>query len=294
MSIASLIFLNFDMCYDVRYLTKKKENYTRKLGITDDNSEKLAQQLSAFVAQIGPVYHTTAFEHWRMPVITMSQPDTFQFFHWGLIPAFVKNLTQYQEKYSSRYLNSRVEGLFEPKMFHPKLNRSVENPFFSSVQSGRCIVLLDGYYDWHWQGKKSYNFHIGLSNDEPMLVAGISRTWQNDSGELRDTVSLVTTPANTLCASVHNRPKGSEGERQLAILDRDAAMNWIAPDASLDQLKKVITVFPESEMKAYPVKKLFDQDGRRRVSLNDPACIEEKQFPELTWGESGAIQALLF
>ncbi|REE01051.1 SOS response-associated peptidase [Marinoscillum furvescens] len=272
------------MCYDVRYLTQKKKKYADHIGKDATEIDKLERQLEEFT--LGPVYHTTAFEHWRMPVVTSDKPTDFQFYHWGLIPHFVKDTEQYFGKYASRYLNCRIETLFDEKMYNAKLNRDLDNPFYKSALERRCVVVLDGYYDWHWQGKNSYNFHILLKSEEPMLIAGIWRTWQSKTEDItRDTVGLVTTDANPLCRRVHNKPKASEGPRQLAILDQESAEAWLEPDLTADQLKKNVRVFPETELKAFPVKKLFHQSGRKRISLNDPECIQEASFPELQFGK---------
>lgn len=274
------------MCYDVSYLTKKYKKYAEHVGDDASEIDKLEKELEKFT--LGPVYHTTAFDHWSLPVITSEQPKTFQFYTWGLIPHFVKDTDQYQKKYATRYLNCRFETLFDQKMFNAKLNRELDNPFFKSALERRCVVVLDGYFDWHWQGKNSYNFHVRLKSQEPMLVAGIWRTWQSKSEDvLKDTVGMVTTDANPLCRMVHNKPKASEGPRQLAVLNKESAEAWLDNDLTPDQLKKVIRVFPESEMEAFPVKKLFEQSGRTRIPLNDEQCLEPAHFPELDFDGSG-------
>lgn len=270
------------MCYDIRYLTKRIKKYAEHVGDDPEEVARLEKQLAVFTDEVGPVYHTTAFDHWQLPVLTSSRPREFQFFQWGLIPPFVQNTHEYQTKYASRYLNSRIENLFDEKVYNPKLNRELDNPFYRSAINRRCMVMLDGYYDWHWQGKQSYNFHILLRSEAPMWIAEIWRTWQSKEEDIRvDTVSLVTTDANALCRKVHNRPKASEGPRQLAILDDAAAEAWLEPEASPEQLRKNVRVFPASALKVYPVKKLFIQEGRKRIPLNDPSCIQEANFPEL-------------
>lgn len=283
------------MCYDVRYLTKRMKDYAERMGEDPAEIDKMGKQLRVFSDQAGPVYHTTAFDHWKLPVITNQQPKDFQFFQWGLIPHFVKNYGDYQAKYATRYLNSRIETLFEEKLFNANLNRELDNPFYKSAVERRCVVVLDGYYDWHWQGKNSYNFHVLLRSEEPMLIAGIWRTWKDQkAGKQIDTVNMVTTDANELCKEVHNRPKASEGPRQLAVLDRESTEAWLEPDASPSQLRKAVKVFPANQMKAYPVKKLFYQDGRRRIPLNDAECTEKKNFPELEYGQQKPEQGSLF
>lgn len=285
------------MCYNARYLTLKKQKYADRLGQDYTETEKLINQLDTLTEQVGPVYHTTAFDHRDLPVITNKQPDEFQLFHWGLIPHFVKDTTQYEAKYSTRYLNSRVETLFEEKLYNEKLGKELDNPFFKSALERRCLVMLDGYYDWHWKGKNSYNFHILLKSEDPVFVAGIWRSWESKSeGISKNTVSMITTDANPLCRKIHNKPKASEGPRQLALLDRESAQAWLEEDANVERLKKIIRVFPESQMKAYPVKKLFVQDGRTRIPLNDEECIKEVRYPELKLGreDQDVVQGSLF
>lgn len=273
------------MCYDVRYLTKRIKKYADHAGGNPDDVARMENQLRVFREQVGAVYHTTAFDHWKLPVIKAVDPGNFQFCQWGLIPHFVKDIEQYHAKYATRYLNSRIETLFEEKLFNAKLNRELENPFYRSALDRRCVVVLDGYFDWHWQGKNSYNFHIKFKNDDPMYIAGIWRQWSDAStGLSMDTVSLITTDANPLCRKVHNRPKASEGARQLAILNDEAREAWMNIDLSPEQLQKEIGVFPDNELVAFPVKKLFRQEGRRRISLNEESCVAERQFPELTFG----------
>lgn len=272
------------MCYDVSYLTKKHKKYAEHIGENSSEMDKLEKQLEVFVKSEGPVYHTTAFDHRKLPVLTSLNPKEFEFYHWGLIPGFVKDLDQYNQRYTARYLNSRIETVFDEKMFNAKLNRDLANPFYKSALERRCIVMLDGYFDWHWQGKKSYNFHIRRTDDEPMFIAAIWRSWQSKGGsERRDTVSLITTDANPLCHKVHNRPKASEGPRQLAMLDRAMKEAWLDVDLTPEQLQKAVKVFPETQLEAFPVKKLFEQHGRSRVPLNDPECLIEVNHPELSF-----------
>ncbi len=285
------------MCYNLRYLTKKQRDYAVKFGESQEEIDKLEKQLEIFTNQHGPVYHTTAFDHWPIPVITSQQPKDFHFFNWGLIPGFVKDTHQYESKYSSRYLNARIESLFEEKQYNEQYKKEFDNPFYSSALKRRCVIVADGYYDWHWQGKTSYNFHIQLKSEAPMLLAGIWRRWESKNEDIqRDTVAIVTTDANPLCQKVHNRPKASEGPRQLAILDDESAKIWLSgtdnPD-DMDEIRSAIKVFPETEMKAYPVKKLFVQEGRSRIPLNDEDCIKEVNYPELDFGK-GQDQMSLF
>lgn len=284
------------MCYDVSFLTKKLKKYAEHVGESSSEIDKLEKQLEVFVkAGGGPVFHTTAFDHRKLPVITADKPGDFQFYHWGLIPHFIKDLQQYHQRYSNRYLNSRIETVFDAKMYNAKINKNLENPFYKSALERRCVVMLDAYFDWHWQGKSSYNFIIKHQDDTPLFVAGVWRKWLSKDGiEERSTVSLITTDANELCRRVHNKPKASEGSRQLAIVNGEMKDAWLNIDLTPEQLKAEMKVYSEEALHTYPVKKLFEQHGKSRVPLNDAECWNEVNYSELKLDKSEGEQSSLF
>ena len=90
------------MCYDIRFLTKKKLQYAKRFAGNDKDIEDLEEQLKRLGEKIGPYYHVTGFDHPDVPVITNFERKKIQLFNWGLIPSGRTPLRE--ERYSSTRL----------------------------------------------------------------------------------------------------------------------------------------------------------------------------------------------
>ncbi|OVE82805.1 hypothetical protein BVY03_00015, partial [bacterium K02(2017)] len=65
-------------------------------------------------------------------VITNQSPDQIQFYRWGFVPHWAKDI-----KIGFKMINARAETITEKPSF--------KKPF----QTQRCLVLTDGFYEWH-------------------------------------------------------------------------------------------------------------------------------------------------
>ena len=256
------------MCYDIRFLTKKKLQYAKRFAGNDKDIEDLEEQLRRLGEKIGPYYHVTGFDHPDVPVITNTERKKIQLFNWGLIPSWVNEVRKAVE-ISNRTLNARGEEMFEKASYR------------SAAKHRRCLVIVDGFFEHHWKNDKSYPHHITLKNEEPIALAGLWETWELKSeGILRNTFSIVTTKANSLMAHIHNKPKGSFEPRMPLIIPKDLEDEWLKPiedPLDIEQLKSIIASYDSEEMLAHPVPRL---KGKQAVG-NDPKAIERASYPEL-------------
>lgn len=108
---------------------------------------------------------------------------------WGLVPAWKKNGE------SGEWLtNARSETLAEKPAFR------------DLVQHSRCIIPASGFYEWKKERSVSYPFYITLPSRPLFGFAGLGDWWTDPaSGELKPTFTMVTCPANSLVARIHNR-----------------------------------------------------------------------------------------
>jgi putative SOS response-associated peptidase YedK len=67
--------------------------------------------------------------------VTDENPDLIDLFQWGLIPFWVED-DDAAERIKLRTLNARAETIFEKPAFR------------YSIQSKRCLVLVDGFFEW--------------------------------------------------------------------------------------------------------------------------------------------------
>ena len=152
------------------------------------------------------------FQYPETPVITHAAPHTIELLQWGLIPAWAKDTD-----IRKHTLNARMETIHE-------------KPSFRQVAHHRCLVLVDGYYEWQWldeKGKKKQKYLIALPGGEAFALAGIWSEWvDTQTGELLKTYSILTTEANALLSRIHNSKK-----RMPVMLKPDHEQDWLAGNA---------------------------------------------------------------
>lgn len=256
------------MCYNVNYLTKKRLEYARRLkGIIDDRN--IENEFKDIISRTGPVYFVNGFNHPDIPVITNYLPGNLQLMTWGLIPFWVKDPTQ-AVSLSKRTLNARGEDMFDKPSFR------------NAAYKKRCLILIDGFFEYHWYKGKSYPHYIRMADDEPMLLAGLWETWRYEKeGIKRNTFSIVTTEANALMAEIHNKPKTSEGPRMPVIIPKGLEMDWLSPindPPGRKQVEDIVKPFDESALMAYTVPKLQGKNGVGNVK----EAITEFKYGELS------------
>jgi putative SOS response-associated peptidase YedK len=133
------------------------------------------------------------FQFPKTPVIANDRPETIAMFNWGLIPSWAKD-----KEIRKNTLNARIETI-------------AEKPSFRSYVKQRCLILVDGFYEWQWldeKGKQKQKYEIGMPDDSAFALAGIWSDWlDKETGELMRTYAVLTTEANELMSRIHNSKK---------------------------------------------------------------------------------------
>lgn len=142
------------------------------------------------------------------PVIVDENPKVITPYYWGLIPFWAKD-TGIQKM----TLNAKIETLSEKPSFRSSVNK-------------RCLVLVNGFYEWKWldeKGKKKEKFRICTPDKEPFALAGIYSQWSDPAtGQEVNTYSILTTEANPLMAEIHNTKK-----RMPVVLQKGDEASWL-------------------------------------------------------------------
>lgn len=180
---------------------------------------KLAIELSDFynrnIDYVENVFQSefiNGFSYPNIPIILDSNPAIITTnFTWGLLP------TNKDKDFRKSTLNARVETLENKPSFAPSINK-------------RCLVIVSAYFDWHWNdpnGKSKTKFEIHSNVDEIFYLAGIYNNWQDKSGTIWNTYSVVTTEANDLMKYIHNR-KEAEGDQRMPIhIKKEDEKSWL-------------------------------------------------------------------
>ncbi len=190
-----------------------------------------------------------------MPVITNHTPDRIDLYRWGLIPFWAKD-----EKVGYKMINARVETLLE------------KSAFKTAAKSRRCLVPMDGFYEWKREGKTKTPYRIIMHDDSIFSAAGLWESWKNDKGEEVFSFTVITQPPNELVKGIH--------DRMPAILTQEQEKLWIDNDLTAEDAVSLIQPYPSELMLAYKV------DSRvGKVSENDAGLIEPiDDRPELLQG----------
>lgn len=220
---------NFNMCYDVTSGLKALIKYAKHRADDPKYIASLERQLEKWLTQMHQHYHVSGYAHPKLMVFTNDKPNEAQFFNWGLIPYWTKDLVQ-AKQLANQTLNARAETIFDKPAFR------------NSAKYKRCLVYLDGFYEYHHANNKTYPFLISNKNEEPMAMAGLWDEWiDTDSGEIIKTVSIVTTKANSLMSKIHNNPK-LEGPRMPVILPKEKQDEWLIPFENENDQQKLINL----------------------------------------------------
>jgi putative SOS response-associated peptidase YedK len=138
---------------------------------------------------------------------------------WGLIPFWAKD-----PSIGNRMINARAETVAEKPSYRAAYRRR------------RCLVLADGFYEWHREGSIKTPYYISAADGEPFAFAALWENWNNkDSDETIQSTTLITTEANDFMTSLHHRMP--------VVLRPDTADRWLAGDN--DSIEHAISHGPE-------------------------------------------------
>jgi putative SOS response-associated peptidase YedK len=180
-------------------------------------------------------------------------------FHWGLIPSWAKD-----RKIASRMINARAETLAEKPSFKRLLT------------SKRCIVPMDGFYEWQpgspdgpltAKGKPlKQPMFIHRRDGEPLTVAALWTAWKDPDdpeGRFLHSATLVTTAANDTMRPVH--------DRMPAILTSEHWASWLDPHHDdVDSLLQLLDGGPPDLLTMHAVSTDVNSVRNNRSALLEP------------------------
>jgi len=213
---------------------EKPEFYAEHFGAEFVRTETL--QSSYNVAPTMRVYGVT--EHEDSRVLTS--------FRWGLIPFWAKD-----RKIGSRAINARSETIAEKPMFK------------SSFASRRCLIPVDGFYEWERKAKGKLPHYIFARDGGPLPDAGLWSSWRDpDTEERLVTCTIVTGSPNALLADIH--------DRMPIVMPADRWDAWLDPATDIDTLKSLMTVYPANLMNEHAVSSLVNKVANDTIDLIRP------------------------
>ena len=229
---------------------------------SDEEQEVIEETFQAeFEFPHEPVHHADGFTHRALPVITAEDRKIIKHLNWGLIPHWVKSWDD-AKKLRVQTLNAMGETIFEKPSFR------------SYAPKNRCLILVNGFYEWMHVGKEKYPHFIYMKDQKPFAFGGIYSNWEDKAtGKVHKTFSIVTTPANTMMEKIHNSKK-----RMPLIIPNEFHDAWLKADLMKDEIQNLILPLDHELMDAHTICKLITS---RKESSNQPKVRERFEYPEL-------------
>jgi putative SOS response-associated peptidase YedK len=115
---------------------------------------------------------------------------TLDLLKWGLVPYWMK------QKPKPPPINAKAETVHKAPMFRDAYARR------------RCIVPIDAFFEWKAvRGRKVKEpFAIAMKDRSPFGLAGLWENWKDPAtGEWLRTFAIITTNANALVGTIHDR-----------------------------------------------------------------------------------------
>jgi putative SOS response-associated peptidase YedK len=176
-------------------------------------------------------------------------------YRWGLIPHWAD-----AAKVGSRMFNARAETLTASPAFRDAFRRK------------RCLVPVDGFYEWQREGARRQPFAIARADGRPLAIAGLWSGWRDPAADrVVRTFTIITSGPNDQMAGLH--------DRMPVIVPEDAWSRWLDP--TLDdpaELQGLFEPTDDIELRIWPVSQLVNN-----VRNDGPELFEEiaPALPEL-------------
>lgn len=150
-----------------------------------------------------PVVHARWNVAPTQPIAAIRRAGVLEELRWGLVPFFSGG----PDEVHGRFINARAETVRTLPAFRDAFARK------------RCLVVVDGFYEWLHEGKQKRPFHIRRPDRKPFALAGVWDEWRSKDGEVVPSCAVVTCDARGVVAPLH--------DRMPVLLDAPAWATWL-------------------------------------------------------------------
>jgi putative SOS response-associated peptidase YedK len=204
-------------------------------------------------------HHANGFDFPELPVVT---PEDIRLMQWGLVPYYIKT-SEEANKIMALTLNARSETIFE------------KPSFCGSIFKKRCIIPASGWFEWRHEGKEKIPFRISSKTTRLMSFGCIwSRVKLEDTGEVIESFSILTTAANVMMSIIHNNKK-----RMPLIIPNNLIDAWLEPNLTKQEIKSLMQPYDDDLLQAQTVSKLITKGFE---DSNCPEVSDPMEYPILT------------
>ena len=172
---------------------------------------------------------------------------------WGLVPHWTKDPSK-----GPGLANARAETIEEKPSF--------KEPF----KTQRCLVPVDGFYEWQQGGKAKQPYYFSMNDQKPFALAGLWDFWKptaKQKGVSIVSFTLITTASNALMEPIY--------DRMPVILDEENFDLWLSPDyGDTEILKYFLKPYSAEKMRAEAVSAFVNATSNQGPQCIEPGSIE--------------------
>lgn len=163
----------------------------------------------------------------EMPVIIENQVVNMK---WGLIPSWSQN-----KSFANKLINARAETLLEKPSFK------------NLVNTQRCIVPSNGFYEWDPVSKLPY--FVKPADSSLMNFCGLHTLWMDENRRPVNTFTIITTKSNQIMSEIHNRMP--------VILEQGSEKKWLSRSNNFTAVQSLVKPISDSSISITAIEKVI-------------------------------------
>ena len=184
-----------------------------------------------------------------LPVITQGSTGV-SFFYWGQTPTWSKN-----------------KSLSQKLLFANKEELSQKHSLKKALNTRRCLVPVDGYYDWKRISNKWKVAHRVIFNTNAIVaLAGLWEEYEDEQGETAHTFKFITKPSDEVTKSLNNRAP--------MVLAPELEKRWLDETIPADTILEALDENHSYEVSMYSVSpeiENIEHDSEKLIAPFAPA-----------------------
>jgi len=156
-------------------------------------------------------------------------------------------------------------------MINARSEAAATKPAFrDALNSRRCLIPADGFYEWMRTGKTKQPYCFEVNNGELFAFAGLWDGWRDPNGQWLKSCSILTTTPNAVTNAVH--------DRMPVILDPDSYDLWLNPGMTdVAAASELLKPCDARLMRCYPVSTRINNVGNEDEECSRPVELAEIQ-----------------
>lgn len=169
--------------------------------------------------------------------------------HWGIIPSWSPK----------PIINVRSETV------------DTKATFKDAFKKRRCLIPVDGFYEWQGSGRKRLPYHIRMTDESLYALGGLWQPRNVMAGEEVDSCAILTTDANEIVRPLH--------DRMPVIINQADYNTWLDHSQQLDAIKALMRPHSAEAMIAVPVSSWVNKASHEgEQCLAPPEPTEQTLF----------------